>query len=138
MNNELNRVFVALTNNCDWDTIEMLFQDANSWDGRFAECCAYTLDDLCELYAYATREMLDMIIQHKLDLSDELFWNDDVYWYSGNIAQVHDNMTYYMEDLAEWICDNAGTSAFSPCWRMMPQELIDAICYETELDAEDL
>lgn len=88
----------------DDETLMYAFKDACSYDAMFEECELFTLDDLREYYYDALGDILEDLIK----IGETDYYYADAYgWHGLSACEVHDHLTFYMDDLAAWLYDNA-------------------------------
>lgn len=101
----IKKLAKSLEENYTCDELRTMYQEGNSWNGAFPFVDAVDFETLVDWFYGDTLKLCEMLAEGQYDTS--LLFRFDDYGLS-NITQedLDEEMTYYIDDLAEYIYDN--------------------------------
>lgn len=108
----------------------------NSWDGTFqdTEIDVHRMDEIICWFACdedSVQRLIKLVADGKPDMSCEWFWFDECGLHSTDEVDY----SYYLDEIADWLCDNAGCTGFPD---YISDDIAQAVADELSMDVEDL
>lgn len=123
------------------DELMAIYQEINSWNGDFEECAFYDYECLKDMYAFGAdglEAFVEILEDSGVDLADRanvLFYADAYGWHYTD--EPRSNMDFWIDDLAQYLVEEAGYSGF-PSWSVDQVDgLREVIARAAECEPED-
>lgn len=88
----------------DDETLIRIFKDVRGYAGEFVDCDLLTIEDFREIYYDNAWDIAEELIE--VGKADYYF--EDAYgWHGLDAFEVYDHLAFWLEDLAEWVYDQA-------------------------------